>query len=130
MTLFNYISIRVCPRQGLLQDLKDKIDYWNREGYLILLMGDFNEYILIHRSSLFFSKLGLRELINDKHGFKGPGTTRYHKKNNAIYGIWGSPGLSTTNYGYLSFQHCLKYDHRLIWIKTSLSTAQGDKMFP
>ena len=38
LKFFNYISRRVCPIQGLLQDLKDEIGKWNREGYLIFLM--------------------------------------------------------------------------------------------
>ena len=40
--------------------MKEELDKWKKEGYLILLMGDFNEYIISHRSPQYFSKLGLR----------------------------------------------------------------------
>ena len=38
-------------------------------------MGDFNEYILRHIYRWFFSKLGLRDLITEKHWEEGSGTT-------------------------------------------------------
>ena len=60
LTFFNSISRRLCHIQGFLRDQKEKIDQRNREGYMILLMGDFNDYILSYRSRLLFSKLRLR----------------------------------------------------------------------
>ena len=48
-------------------DLKAQIKTWTKEGDLILIMWDFNDYIFRHRSIIFFSQLVLRELIIDKH---------------------------------------------------------------
>ena len=96
----------------------------------MLLMGDFNEYIISHRCSQYLSKLGIRELITDKHGSEGPCSTRSNKNNNAIDGIWGSPGLATTSCGYLPVNYGLKSDHRLIWVKISLANSLGDKTLP
>ena len=79
-----------------------------KDGDLILLMGDFNYYILSHIYLQYFSKLGLRELITYKHGPGGPGSTRSNKKNNTIDGIWGSPGLATTSCGYLQVNYGIK----------------------
>ena len=63
------------------------MDKWKKEEYIILLMGDFNGYIIIHRSRQYFSKKGLRDIIMDKHGSEGPGYTISNKNNNAIDGI-------------------------------------------
>ena len=60
-------------------DLKAQIDTWTKEGDLILIMWDFNDYIFRHRSIIFFSRLGLRELIIDKHGSEGLASTRSNK---------------------------------------------------
>ena len=86
-------------------------------------MGDFNDYIISHRSRQYFSKLGIRELYTDQHGSEGPGSTISNRKNNAIDGIWVSPGPATTSCGYLPVKYGLKSDHRLIWVKIYLANA-------
>ena len=78
----------------------------------------------------YFSNLGIRELVTDKHGSEGPGSTRSNINNNAIDFIWGSPGLTTTYFGYLPVYYGLKSDHRLIWVKISLANALGYKTLP
>ena len=93
-------------------------------------MGDFNKNILIHRSHQYFSKLGLRELITYKHGTEGPGSIRSDKKNNAVDGIWGSPGLDMNSCGYLPVNHGLKYYHRMIRVKIYLANVYGNKTLP
>ena len=130
LTYFNSTKRRICQRQRLLNELKEEVDKCKKEGDLILLMGEFNEYILSHRSRQYFSKLGLREIITDKHGYEGPGSNRSNKKNNAIDGIWGSPGLATTSCGYLTVNYGLKSDHRLILVKISLANALVEKTIP
>ena len=108
LNYFNSSSRRTCLRKGFLQYGKEEIEKRNREGDIILLMGDFNEYILSPKSHLFFSKLGLIELIADKNGTKGPGTTIPNKKNKAIEGICASPRMSKKSYSYLTINHGLK----------------------
>ena len=93
-------------------------------------MEDFNYYILSHRSLQYFSKLGLRELITDKHVPEGPGSTRSNKNNNSVDGIWGSPGLVTTSCGYLTVNYGLESHHRLIWVKIYLANTLGDMNLP
>ena len=63
-------------------------------------MRNFNNYILSQRLCLLFSNLGHRELITDKHGSKGSGTTRSNHKNNSMDGIWISSGISNTTCGH------------------------------
>ena len=118
------------PTQIFIQDAKEEIYKWKADRYQILLMGYFNEYILSQISHRFFAKVGLRELIKDQHGGGVPGTTRSNNRNNAIDDICGSPGLSTIICRYLSFHYAITLDHRLIWVKISLSSALGDKTLP
>ena len=59
-------------------------------------MGDINDYILSKKFRNFAKKLGLRELIIDRHGLEVPGTTRANKKQQSIYGIWGLQGIKIT----------------------------------
>ena len=101
-----------------------------KEGDLILLMGNFNYYIISHRYCQYLSKIGLRELITDKHIPKVPGSTRSNKNNNSIDGIWGYPRLALTYCGYLAVTYGLKSDHRLVWVKISVVNALGYKTLP
>ena len=50
-------------------------------------MGDINEYIQSKIIMNFTAKIGLQELIIDKHGSLGTGTTRANKKQQEIDGI-------------------------------------------
>ena len=93
-------------------------------------MGDLNYYSLSHRSRQYLSKIGLVELITDKHGYKGPGSTRSNKNNNAFDGIWGYQGLSIISYGYLPVNYGLIADRRMIWAQISQGNALGDKTLP
>ena len=96
----------------------EEIDKWKAYGYQILLMGYFNDYILIHRYLPFFAKLGLRELITEKNGEEVPVTTISIKRNNTIDGIWGSPVISTTRCGYRPVNYPIISDHRMTWVKS------------
>ena len=51
-------------------------------------MGDINEYILSHNIRRFMVNLGLTEMITNKHGGQGPGTTISNNKGQEIDGIW------------------------------------------
>ena len=92
-------------------------------------MGDFNKYIISHRSRQYLSKLGLREIITDKHGTEGPEYTKSNEKNDEIDDIWGSSSLDMTSCGYLPVNHGLKSDHRMIRVKISLANAFGKRLF-
>ena len=84
-------------------------------------------YIYSQKVKKYLSKLGLRELVIEQHGPEGPAITKLNKKNYAIYGIWGSPGLNIIEGGYLDFNQGPKYDHRKICIKLSTTTAFGNR---
>ena len=109
--------------------MKEEIEKWNREGDIIIMMGDFNDYILSPKPRLFFLKIGLREIITDKHRIELPGNMRSIKKK-SIGGIWASPGLFTASYGYLPVNRGLKSYHRLIWFKQTFSKYLSDNTLP
>ena len=127
LTLFNTKNIRICPRRGFLNDIKEETEKRKAAGDQILLMLEFNDYILSQRSRRLFVKLGLWDPITEKHGEEGPGTNRSNKRNNAIDGIWGSPGLYNISCEYLPVHYAITSDHRLIWVKIFLFSALGDK---
>ena len=96
-----------------------------KEGDQILILGDLNEYINSRRIRSFFSNLGLRELILERHGTNGPATTRSNTSQQAIDGIWATHGINISTGGYLPFHNGPKSDHRILWIKVPMITAFG-----
>ena len=113
-----------CPREAFLQDLEGQVTTWREEGDQLLFMADMNEHVLGRGLRKFFTQLGMRELILDKHG-AGPATTRSNNSDRAIDGIWGTAGVAINAGGYLPFYSGPKSDHRILWIKVSYQVAFG-----
>ena len=68
------------PKSGLLERPgRGNILVKKREDKMIL-MRDINEYVFSRKVKIFFSKLGLWELIVNKHISLGPDTTITNKK--------------------------------------------------
>ena len=78
----------------------------------------------------YLAKIGLRELITEKYGKKGPATTTRSKNHKTVEGIWGTIGLSIKEGGYLQYHLGIKSDHRLIWIQIAISIALGSQISP
>ena len=78
----------------------------------------------------YFAKIGLRELIKEKHSKKGPATTRKKQNHEAFDVIWGTIGLSIKKCGYLPYHLGIKSDHRIIWVKIETSVALGYQLSP
>ena len=77
-------------------------------------MGDLNKYIYYQRVRTFFYKLGLRELIIDKHRSEVLASTTSNNEIHAIDGIWVSPGIDITEVVYLPFHTGVICDHIFI----------------
>ena len=77
----------------------------------MIVMGDINEYIHCNSIMAFFEHLEMRELISERHGEKGPATTRPNKSGLAIDGIWATLGVGIVAGGYLPFNHTIRLDH-------------------
>ena len=93
-------------------------------------MRDINEYILSHNIRRFMANMGLPEMITNKNGGQGPGTTRQNKKVQAIDGIWASHSIKPSQWGYLTFYDGPKSDRRLLWINISHGIAFGENRTP
>ena len=76
MTHLSYLRRRECPRTVLLSDPAEEIKTSKNRGDQIILMGDINYYKQSKKIRSFTAKLGIRELIIDKHEMMGPTTTR------------------------------------------------------
>ena len=74
--LFNDTVKRDCPRHAFLLDFAEAISTLYKEGYQIIVAGDLNEHINIKKVKSYLAKIGLREIITEKHSKKGSSTTR------------------------------------------------------
>ena len=126
MTHFYNIRKIESPRTAFLTYLADEIETWKTKGDQIILMGDINEYILRKIIGNFIAKIGLQELITERHGSLVPVTTRENKKEEEIYVIWGSQGITISQGIYLTYHFGTKSDHRLLWIKILHLVAFGE----
>ena len=70
-------------------DLHDQILQCKCEGDNIILMWDINEHTLSKNKPTLFSSLGIRELVLERYGKKGPATTISKKSDNPFmeYGV-------------------------------------------
>eukprot|EP00957_Ditylum_brightwellii_P019556 1475011-Ditylum_brightwellii.AAC.1 len=89
---FNATGRFQCPRNALMDDLKQHIKEWKMKGEQIMIMGDINEYIHSNSISAFFDNLDMREFISERHGKKGVATTQSNKSRQAIDGLLATLG--------------------------------------
>ena len=96
ITQFSNIRRGEFPITAFISDLADDIKTWKTKEDQIILMGEINEKILSKTIRDFTSKLGLRELITDRHESLGPRNTRGKKEadNRWNMGITGYQNLS------------------------------------
>ena len=99
-----------------MTDQHDQITQLKKYEDQVILMVDINEHVLSKILISFFLSLFMSELTLEKHGDKGPTTTRRNLKEYPIDGIWGTAALNISVRGYLTFNHELNSDHRLIWV--------------
>ena len=124
---FDSIKRNVEPIPAFFEDLKNEAQAWIKEGDQLVVMGDFNEDVRGSHLRDFFGQrgLGMREVIVEKHGGKGPETCLKNESNIPIDGIFCTPGLSILAGGYLPYCDGPKTDHRLLWIRLSAQIAFG-----
>ena len=116
------------PNTCLPPGITEAISTWSKEGDQIIVAGNLNEHINSKKVESYFAKIGLRELISEKHSKKVPATTRKNRNNKVVDGIWRTKGLSIEKGGYLLYHMGIKLDNRLIWFKISTSVALGSQL--
>jgi hypothetical protein len=67
----------------------------------------------------------MREVITERHGLLKCATTRGNKSKQAVDGIWATLGIKIESGGYTPFHTGICSDHRLLWIRVSLSYIFG-----
>jgi Reverse transcriptase (RNA-dependent DNA polymerase) len=112
-----------CPRQQLLDDLHVQITTWIEEGNKIVFMGDLNEDVRTNSIRLFFQRLGMREIILERHGTDAPNT--FQDGSLPIDAIFATNTINTTLCGYTEIGWGSKSDHRLIWADLDLTNLLG-----
>ena len=112
------------PRRALFEDLFVEAVKWKKEGDHLIIAGDVNEDVRTGLTNEFFTALGLREVILERHAKKSPpATNNNNNRREPIDGIWASRELDVTAAGYLPFGEGCDSDHRLLWADFSYHTA-------
>jgi hypothetical protein len=105
------------PQVALYEDLLlVEVMKWKEEGDRLILAGDMIEDVSTGLTNAFFTALGLREVILERHAKHSPPAT--NKNNNSrqpIDGIWASYELEVTAAGYQPFGEGCESNHRLVW---------------
>ncbi len=117
------------PREALYEDLFEEATIWQTEGDHIIIAGDVNEDVRTGLTNEFFTALGLREVILERHSQKSPPATNDNNDSREpIDGIWASKELEVTAAGYLPFGDGCDSDHRLVWADFSYHTVFGQEL--
>eukprot|EP00957_Ditylum_brightwellii_P174635 13297486-Ditylum_brightwellii.AAC.1 len=64
-------------------------------------------------------------MITERYRSGKMATTQANQSKKAVDGIWGTYGIQIKEGGYLPFNTGIASDHRLLWIKISLSYTFG-----
>ena len=101
--IFNISNDTRCPRDAILEDLKEKIIKWrDEEGDQIILMMDCNEDTHGPHMRQWLTTCGLCNMINDTTDVQTPATQ--HKGTFPIDGIFLSNTLYPVRKGFLAFR--------------------------
>jgi len=113
------------PRHALLQDLRDEVDKWKRDGDLLILGMDANENARQGFPANWARSAGLVDALQQKHPHLPPVAT--HDRNQQsipVDMLLCSPALEGEKGGMLGFGETdYMSDHRLLWmdfVKSSL----------
>ena len=102
------------PILAFMEDLHEAITGLNDDGDLLLLGVDWNEDVRAPETTAFFQKLGMREVLLERHGDDAPKT--YADRSYPIDGIFASYSLDIEVGGYLAFGNIAETDHRGLWV--------------
>jgi hypothetical protein len=113
------------PRKAFMEDLRAQIQQWIDEGDQVLIGGDLNHDVLSQTVTSFFDKLGMTNLIYDRHDSTlAPSTYFLDEEGRIVDGIWGTQGLVAARCGYLRPEE-FPGNHSLLWLDVSYQSALG-----
>ena len=105
----------LCPKEKLLEDLKEQVLLWRSEGDSVIIMADMNDDVRYNPILETTTCLGMKEAITTQHGTAGPNT--HNRGSTPIDGIFLPENLlQNLQSGYLAFGEGIPSDHRLLWV--------------
>ena len=123
---YNLIGRRdKCPRELLLDDLKDFITELNENGHQIILLADMNQKVSDSALKEWARKIHLKEHLSTTHG----DTPTHNNGSHPIDGIFVSPSLHIKESGYLPFGW-IHSDHRMLWLDITEASVLGFNLPP
>ena len=111
------------PLRAFAEDLRDELSDWNDDGDMLILGIDLNGDVRDEMNKEFFHRLGMREVLMERHGDDAPET--YADGSKPIDGIFASYSLDITAGGYLAFGDISETDHRGLWIDIPMHSIFG-----
>lgn len=110
-------------------DLKIMVENFMEQGHQMVVMGDYNQDLLVTSSPTkkMLERLGLQDGIMSKYGGTAPRTHVYGSR--PIDGIFVSPTLHITQGGYAPGDIIVS-DHRMLWIDITTASMLGEKYNP
>ena len=115
------------PHKQYTRDLRALIENKLAEGHNIIITGDFNQNIQQWNEPLvqLLRQLGLREIIEEKHGGKQLPAT-FNNGQHAIDGIWATKGINAVAAGYDEWTNGFS-NHRSYWVDIPIDEIIGSK---
>ena len=112
------------PRQAFMEDIEAEITQWNANNENLVLMVDLNEDVTTDSVISFFSDLGLKEAVTDRHVHNCGVQPTYQRGRSPIDGVYISQHLEIQAGGYLPFGDAPS-DHRAVWITLDFESILG-----
>ena len=125
-SFFDVIGDARRPKDIMMDDLSEEIKRWQEDGDSIIVMIDANDHVGEDVGD-FFSELGLKEAIIDKHYDEFEYQPTWNRGKHPIDGIFISDTLQVEAAGYLPFGESPS-DHRALWVRFNEKHLFGHSM--
>jgi len=114
------------PCLAFYEDLRGEVLTWLAAGDQIIIGGDLNAHVLKPTVSLFFSQLGLHNLIFERHSPIGaPTTSAQNEQRKILDSFWGTANILVARCGYCHPKAFPLGGHSVVWIDLTYSCALG-----
>ena len=114
------------PCLAFYEDLRGEVQAWLAAGDQIVIGGDLNDHVLKPTISLFFSQLGLHNLIFEHHSPIGaPTTLSQNKQRKILDSFWGTANISVTRCGCCHPKTFPLGGPSVVWMDLMCSCALG-----
>jgi len=114
------------PCLAFYEHLRGEVLTWLAAGDQIIIGGDLNAHVLKPTVSLFFSQLGLHNLIFERHSPIGaPTTSARNEQRKILDSFWDTANISVARCGYCHPKAFPLGGHSVVWMDLTYSCALG-----